>query len=327
VSRPAIRLDRNRILMGERFSVALQRTLRIPDDGRIYPLPPGLGVLPVHRVADYADRVPAAWRDRGGFFVPMHQQEALWLGFGAARWKPNAVKVGIGGINAISGEAWDEELHAERQDYLVCPPQLWLDGINAGQGRIRQFVAMPLGLGLTVEAEVRGAELLGGIQLVAYEPRRGVFPDTEPPPARESAARMHALHGRKTGEMGIGAGGRMRQSIYPDPHGLETWDPDRHCATTVHLVNSEQYRQITGVAAPPTPIDARTYTEHGLPWFELHDESLGDLAPPSSLTEVRSVREIAEQRGAASPANDAPVEIPEKQIRRVRGRGDDEAPE
>jgi hypothetical protein len=36
----------NRVLVGERFSMSLQRTLRIPDDGREYPLPPGLGLFP-----------------------------------------------------------------------------------------------------------------------------------------------------------------------------------------------------------------------------------------------------------------------------------------
>ena len=37
------------------------RTLRVPDDGKTYPLPAGLGRFPVHRVADYADKVPPEW--------------------------------------------------------------------------------------------------------------------------------------------------------------------------------------------------------------------------------------------------------------------------
>ena len=37
------------------------------------------------------------------------------------------------------------------QNYCVLPKQPWLDGINYGDGYIRQFVAMPLGKGYTVE--------------------------------------------------------------------------------------------------------------------------------------------------------------------------------
>lgn len=33
------------IRIGQRFAVSFHRTLRIPDDGRTYPLPPGLGMF------------------------------------------------------------------------------------------------------------------------------------------------------------------------------------------------------------------------------------------------------------------------------------------
>jgi hypothetical protein len=82
-----------RINIGERFSVEFQRTLRIPDDDQIYPLPPGLGDFPVNRVADYLDRVPDHWKKPNSFFISMYQREALWLCFNGADWKPNAVKL------------------------------------------------------------------------------------------------------------------------------------------------------------------------------------------------------------------------------------------
>ena len=62
-------------------SIDFQRTLRIPDDGSDYPLPPGLGSFPLRHVDDYADRLPAAWQRRGGVLLPMHQAEAMWLSF------------------------------------------------------------------------------------------------------------------------------------------------------------------------------------------------------------------------------------------------------
>ena len=42
------------------------RTLRIPDDGKTYPLPPGFGYFPLVHVDDHARRVPSEWLDRGG---------------------------------------------------------------------------------------------------------------------------------------------------------------------------------------------------------------------------------------------------------------------
>lgn len=104
-------------------SVVLHRTLRIPDDGRDHPLPPSLGHLPLFRVA--ADE----------YVAPMRRVEAMWLGFSAPHHKPYALKVGIGGIDAISGEPFRaDRLTRKPQDYVVAPEQPWLDGINAGDG-------------------------------------------------------------------------------------------------------------------------------------------------------------------------------------------------
>jgi hypothetical protein len=316
-----IGIEQQRIRIGRRFSVSFQRTLRIPDDGRTYPLPPGLGAFPLFKVEDYRDRVPRLWQAHEGVFIPMYQREALWLGFSAAAWKPNAVKVAVGMINALSGTGHDQRLHADPQDYLVCPPQLWLDGINAGHGAIRQFVAMPLGQGYTVEAALTGDEHFGGIQIAVFEPKPGQFPD-EPPPS-EARAAPYAAPRFASQSMGMGAGGLMRQKIYPDPYGIDVWDQTDHGAVFVHLVNSLDFRRITGTDPPPPPIDARTYTQYGLPWFDLYDESQSDVAPPERLTTVKTVsgRE-AELNPEAAP--DDSIDVPEPQIKKLRVDSEEE---
>ena len=43
----------DRLFFGDGFSLVFQRTLRIPDDGRDYPLPPGLGRFPLRHIDDY----------------------------------------------------------------------------------------------------------------------------------------------------------------------------------------------------------------------------------------------------------------------------------
>ena len=59
------------------------------------------------------------------------------LDFTRLPWNPNAVKISVGLINAVSGETANPVLHADPQDYLVCPEQPWLDGIHTGQGAVR----------------------------------------------------------------------------------------------------------------------------------------------------------------------------------------------
>ena len=309
-----VRLAHDQISLGN-LSIVFHRTLRIPDDGSNYPLPPSLGHFPVHRVEDYADRVPGPWREHGGVFIPMYQREAAWLSFSAPDWRPQALKVAVGMINAVSGEPWRQTIDGRgEQDYLVCPPQPWLDGINAGDGVVRQFVAMPLGMGYTVEGQLTGDERFGGIQLVGFDPKPGRIPAMPPPVERmtEGFAPVFAPMAESAGaELGIAAGGRMQQAIYPDPHGADTWDNAKTGRVYVHIVNSMLYEQITGQKAPPTPVTARTYAEHGYPWFDLYDEHLGDLDPSQALAGVKSVKEMDAAKGFDVQQDDEPVDVPD----------------
>ena len=50
------------------------------------------------------------------------------------------------------------------QDYIVTPKQLWLDGIASGDGKVRQFIAVPVSSGYSVEAQVMGQETVAGLQ-------------------------------------------------------------------------------------------------------------------------------------------------------------------
>jgi len=163
------------------LKIDFQRTLRIPDDGDDYPLPPGLGRFPLKHVDDFAGNLPQAWIEHGGIMFPMYQSEALWLNFNSEYIDDNdtdypfAVKIATGKINAITGEEWDNSLTKDPQDYLVVPEQPWLDGYCVEKGIIRQFVAMPLGSGYSAEEQVTGKGEYGGLQIIAYPMKRKVF--------------------------------------------------------------------------------------------------------------------------------------------------------
>lgn len=308
-------LATDRVTLGPALDISFLRTLRIPDDGKTYPLPPGLGRFPIRSVDDYASKVPAEWREKGGIFLPMYQREAMWISFSGQYFKPRAVKIGLGKVCALTAERWKDGLSDDPQNYLVTPPQPWLDGIAVKKGIIRQFVAMPLGLGYTVEGQVTGEEAVGGLQIQVFEPKAGRFPD-EPPVMRSrgmggSPAPMACAPApcAAPGAMGLAAGGRMKQSIYTDPHGKETWDLQNSARLFVHIVNSEMWREITGEEPPASPISAKDYTNHRLPWFELYDESVPAIQGSSKLASLKSVKEMDAEKSTRPLQDDGSVSV------------------
>lgn len=302
-----VRIEHDQLVFSDDFRVSFQRTLRIPDDGRRHPLPPGLGCFPLRRVDDHLERVPESWRARGGVFLPMYQREAMWLYFDGPDWKPHAVKVGVGKVCAVTGRPWSDRLNGDRQDYLVAPPQPWLDGICVARGSIRQFVAMPLGSGYTIEGQVTGVEVHGGLQIRVFDAKPGRFPDEPPRRSRDVRFAMGAppaaCHSSvRSASMGLAAGGRMKQKIYPDPHGVDTWDQDGADRLFVHIVNSELWQEITGEPPPESPVTMESYVDAGLPWFDLYDEHAAALEAGATLAAVKGTAELDADRVGADAA-------------------------
>jgi hypothetical protein len=117
--------------------------------------------------------------------------------------------------------------------------------------------------------------------------------------------------------MGLGAGGTIKQKVYPDPYGIDTWDQRAHGHVAVHLLNSVHFRRITGIDPPPTPIDAKAYADRGLPWFDLYDETRGDIAVPERFVSVGTIAANDAKRGEYADAGDS-FEVPESDVVRVR---------
>ncbi len=306
-----VMVESDGIRIGERLGISFHRTLRVPDDGTIHALPPGLGRFPVRRVSVAGVGEVAA--------IPMYRREALWIGFSGAPWKPNAVKVVVGGINAVSGLPDDGQAPGAPQDYLICPAQPWLDGFDAGGGLIRQFVAMPLGEGYGVETSYPGLAERGGLEIVAFEPRPGRFPD-RPPPQPEHPVRLRMPRPTETApsKLAIGAGGSIRQKIYPDPHGREAWDAANAGRAAVMLIEARSFAALTGVEPPPTPIEPATYPAHGLPWFDLYDEEAGTIEPAQDRRLV-TIRERDRARGGTA-GEEPSLDVPETHVHKIRRR-------
>ncbi|ATZ22848.1 hypothetical protein SLAV_04710 [Streptomyces lavendulae subsp. lavendulae] len=308
------RVEGNTLLLGDGARIRFIRTLRLPESGT-HALPPGLGEFPLRRVEDYPDTVPPQWRAKGGVMLPVYLREAMWLGFGGSR-EPAALQVGVGKVCAVSGERWTGRLSRRPQNYVVLPRQPWLDGINSGDGTVRQFVAVPLGLGATVEGQVTGEETIGGVQLQAFalNPRelakwreaereralraRPSAPGSAPagfgygaPAPAPMAAAPASVPRASAPAMGLGVGGTMRQEVYRDDRRPADWSDRPAARVFVHLVPPPEWRRITGEDAPPSPVDRAAYTRAGLPWYDYYDETGTDLPAAGPLGAVKPVGE------------------------------------
>jgi hypothetical protein len=107
----------------------------------------------------------------------------------------------------------------------------------------------------------------------------------------------------------------MEQKIESDRHGLDTWDENRSGRVFVHIVNSDMYEAITGKRLGASPISARTYTEHGYPWYDLYDEGVDDIPGSSTLDSVKSVKEIDNDHGFVGQQDDSTIWIPGHQVK------------
>jgi hypothetical protein len=336
------------IIIGRFTRISFNRTLRIPDDGKDYPLPAGLGRFPIHRVEDYAERVPSDWLKEGGFFIPLYQKEALFLQFEGPDWHPAIAKVCVGRVNAITGKTFSEHLSASQQDYVVIPDQMWLDGIATGQGTVNQFVAMPLGQGYTIEAQITDEEKFGGFQLVGFEAIEGRFPERDP--AIDERIRTEEEQRRNKDDsgiryqssqsfslscnhndglnaaplsgqnlsMGIAAGGSIKQQIHPDIHGVDSWDNNKKRIVTIHLVNSLAYKAITGKEAPDSPITMQQYQKFRIPWYSNYDETITPIKPPSIFKRILSIAQIDSKRGVSDKSKLEQIKITPELIRNIK---------
>lgn len=308
--------------------INFQRTLRIPDDGQEHHLPPGLGQFPLRHIEDYDLGAREHRKARGGVIMPMFQTDALWLNFDAeCDWPPLpvALKVGAGKINAVSGERWKDGLTQDPQDYAVLPDQPWLDGFNVSQGVIRQFVAMPLGQGYTVEEQIDPESDVGGIQIEAIPMKKKYYKKLIAPYQNrrlQLSVEMGAVMCDSTShhaEMGLGMGGSMRQRIYEDEHGIDSWDLAKRQRCFVMLANAEQWIGITGEEPPLSPISAEEYTRAGLPWFDYYDGDQQAIEGAKALGDIKSIKALASEK-REDVWSDKQFDLSNKNVSPIQGK-------
>lgn len=284
------------------LSVTFHRTVRVPDDGNDYPLPPSLGRFPLRVVENR-------------LALPVWQSEACWLKFDARC--PFLVKVGAGNIDALTGAPWSDEPDFAVEDYFEVPEQPWLDGFVGPGGTVRQFVAMPLGSGYTVSEQLSDGPDAGHIRIVAV-PMRAEYLRRRPKPAAQTT--MFSFTSAPAGGMGLGAGGSITQRVAVPVEDHDAWAVRARSSVQIALVNSEQWHGLTGNPPPTEPPTAAEYAARGFPWFERYAEPPGRPEAPA-LTRVDSVTDVRARRNEEALRGNETVEVAETiRIRPERGR-------
>lgn len=294
-------------------AVSFQRTLRLPDNGKDYPTPLGLGRFPLYPVDDFPG-VPEAWQQRGGIMLPLHKTEALWLNFYADY--PMALRIGTGGYCAVSGAAWAAALLPEPQNYLVLGSQPWLDGFHDGPEIVRQFTARPEGQGLHSPHALSGEDRWGGLQLQSVPLRPEEFWrqslkaalhtrwDELMTPVRHRPLQSAVMSGGAP-EWTTRVGGKIRLRIVPDPYGIPAWDTSLSSRCFAHLCLAEDWQRLTGIRPPQKPPTAADYRAAGVSWSDLEGGKSPDQGD-SILSELIS----AEVQNSRSPIPGAPSSSP-----------------
>jgi hypothetical protein len=289
-------------------SINFKRTLRLPDDGETYPLPPGLGDFPLRHIEDFDLNEHNHLKKRGGIIMPMFQADALWINFDPLQVTsdeiyPVAIKIGTGKICAISGEDWSPTLNRDPQDYIVVPEQPWIDGYNVGKNKIRQFVAAPMGEGYTTEEQLTGEAKVGGIQIQVFPMKKDYYD------AINQRHEMNVCCSEELPdlEMGLAAGGSMHQEIYEDEHEFDVWDLRKSERCFITIANAKQWISITGEKPPINSYTTHEYSEAGLPWFEYYAGDKVVIDGAKNLEKIKSVKNIKPMHGENFWKNDMPI--------------------
>jgi hypothetical protein len=97
------------------------------------------------------------------------------------------------------------------------------------------------------------------------------------------------------GEMGIAAGGLIKQYIQQDRYPPSSWDPSTTTVVNVQILTVPLFESVTGIAAPPCTISAETYLEHGFSFFDIPESAStisGSFDDIKSLAALKTLREL-----------------------------------
>lgn len=93
--------------------------------------------------------------------------------------------------------------------------------------------------------------------------------------------------------LGVAPGGLIKQCILEDTNPATIWERDHTVCFNVQILNSDMFQQITGKPPPSTPVSAKTYRDHGLPFFKIYGEK---STIKGDFDGIKSVKELDKRK-------------------------------
>ena len=283
-------------------TIEFNRTLRIPNDGQDYLLPPRTYNFELRSAEDNASTA-TSWKAKSGAKIPMYQSEALQIAFKGDY--PIAVKVGIDGINAVDGSSWlggfqptkSIRAYPQRtvlinQNYIIISKQRYLVYFCNDNGLLGQLVAAPNGLDETTNEQTDGSIAVRELLIEAFPLGANKW---------EEILEKRCAHKEKIEKFGESTAkyisneeyeldidrlftnsnpkhyvkrgrGKMRQIQWLDPYESCNWNVDSSSSYWFKICNTQEWEQMTTEKPTHPPFSAKDYVHEGLPWFKHYSE-------------------------------------------------------
>lgn len=127
-------IKNGRLNMADSLDIHFQRTIRVPNDDKVYNLPPGLGEFKLCQ------------QSQNMYNFHMYQREAIWFNLYSLKYDW-VLKMEMGNINCVTGQIKSDGLCVDPQNYVAFG-QPWIDGFKTSQqvdtDLVRQFVALSI---------------------------------------------------------------------------------------------------------------------------------------------------------------------------------------
>jgi hypothetical protein len=244
---PEIHLD-------AKIGVVFNRTFRIPNDGKTYPLPYEFGRLPINQID-----ISKKQTKHKSIILPMWQSEAMRIQL-ISNYShlhryiyPFAVRVSIGESELI-GKPWSKTL--DENNCFITPEQPWTYGYKTENGVLQQFTAGPLEINATAEeiADEVGSEK---IQFEVFPMRRDKFERRFPAGRYPEEKYLEDRYPKRL----------FTKHVYDE----KCWATEND-GCFIYMLNSIMWRTITKQQMPTMPFTASDYEQMKCPWYERYRE-------------------------------------------------------
>ena len=99
--------------------------------------------------------------------------------------------------------------------------------------------------------------------------------------------------------MGLAAGGKLIQDIITDWTPLSCWNTTQTRLINIHILDPKSCEQVTHVVPQPPPMDAKAYTDAGLPFYVMQ-EDVDNRVDEGDFEGIKSVSAMDQEVGIST---------------------------